>query len=216
MAFLNACFGVEQIGHWPTSLLGDVAEIASGVTLGRNLDEKVVTSIPYLRVANVKDGYLDLTDVKVTAATAEEIEALSLRYGDVLMTEGGDPDKLGRGTFWQSELPVCIHQNHIFRVRFDLGTVDPEFVSLQLASAYGKGYFLTHAKQTTGIATINKKVVRNFPLMLPPLAVQQEVARICGEVSAQINTAMKSTQSQLATLQSLSASILNNAFIGEL
>jgi type I restriction enzyme S subunit len=60
---------------------------------------------------------LDLSDVYEIEASEEEIEKLRLRVGDLLLTEGGDADKLGRGTLWRGELPLCIHQNHIFRVR---------------------------------------------------------------------------------------------------
>jgi type I restriction enzyme, S subunit len=80
-------------------------------------------------VANVKDGFLDLSDVKKTLAFEEEIDACRLQPGDILLTEGGDPDKLGRGTYWQGEISECLHQNHIFRIRFDQDQLDPAFLA---------------------------------------------------------------------------------------
>ena len=100
---------------------------------------------------------MDLSDVYDIEATDEEIDRLRLRVGDLLLTEGGDADKLGRGTLWRGELPLCIHQNHIFRVRFDLEQFSPDFIAAQTASPYGKAYFSAHAKQTTGIATITDR-----------------------------------------------------------
>src|SRR5436190_10911525 len=167
--------GCSVPATWRRILLGDVAEIVSGVTLGRKLGAGNTRRVPYLRVANVKDGFLELSDVYEIEATEAEILKLRLRRGDLLLTEGGDADKLGSGTFWQEQLPVCIHQNHIFRVRFDLDHFSPDFIAAQIGSPYGKAYFFRHAKQTTGIATINQRVLAGFPLLVPPITEQRRI-----------------------------------------
>ena len=115
--------------RWITGPLGVVTSVSAGITLGRDLRGRARRRVPYLRVANVKDGWLDLADVKETDATEDEIQDCRLAHGDILLTEGGDPDKLGRGTFWQGELAECIHQNHIFRVRTDPSRFDPSFLA---------------------------------------------------------------------------------------
>src|SRR6185312_6918107 len=117
---------------------------------------------------------LDLSTIKVIPATEDELGRYRLKRGDLLLTEGGDPDKLGLGTLWNEELPVCIHQNHIFRVRVTSTAIDPLFLNWLVGSQRGKRYFLRSAKQTTGIASINMTQLRRFPLLLPPLTVQQE------------------------------------------
>lgn len=137
-AYLRAVFNSPEAKQWPKKLLGEVGEIVSGITLGRKLNDAQTCRVRYLRVANVKDGYLDLSNVYEIEATDAEIAKLRLRFGDLLLTEGGDPDKLGRGTFWQDQIPECIHQNHIFRVRFNREHFWPPFISAQMASSYGK------------------------------------------------------------------------------
>jgi type I restriction enzyme S subunit len=118
---------------WRWVKLGEIGEIAAGITLGRRLPAQEQTrKVPYLRVANVKDGFLDLAQVNQIEATDSEIERWRLLRGDLLLTEGGDPDKLGRGTVWRDEIPGCIHQNHIFRVRLDPERYAPEFIAAQL------------------------------------------------------------------------------------
>ena len=72
---------------------------------------------------------------------------------------------------WRDEVPDCIHQNHIFRVR-PSERVAAEFLSAIIGSERGKRYFLRAAKQTTGIATINMTQLRAFPVLLPPRALQ--------------------------------------------
>lgn len=131
-----------------------------------------------------------------------------LRDGDLLLTEGGDLDKLGRGACWREQLPVCIHQNHIFRVRFSKANYDEDFVSWQVGSPYGKAYFLAHAKKTTGIASINQKVLGSFPLLSPPLSQQREVAVRLKAQLAEVEAARQATQTQLQHVARLCDSIV--------
>lgn len=201
---------------WRRLKLGDIAQVVSGVTLGRKINGDEVMAVPYLRVANVKDGRLDLQDVKQTFATVKEITTFKLQRGDLLLTEGGDPDKLGRGTYWQSELPLCIHQNHIFRVRFDPAFIQPEFAAAQFGSSYGKAYFLAHAKQTTGIATINKQVVNGFPFLAPPLSEQHRIIGMFKTFTAEADRTETAAQAQLDAIAALPSSLLRQAFNGEL
>jgi type I restriction enzyme, S subunit len=215
-AYLRAVFNSPEAQQWPKRRLREVGDIVSGVTLGRKVVDLKTRKVPYLRVANVKDGHLDLADVYEIEATEAEIVKWRLKSGDLLLTEGGDPDKLGRGTFWEEQIPECIHQNHIFRVRFRVGELLPQFVSVQIGSQYGKSYFLAHAKQTTGIATINQQVLGNFPLMVPPLAKQQHVAVMLSEQKRISESFRQTIQAQLDAINKLPAALLRRAFRGEL
>jgi|SRR5208337_2949586 len=215
-AYLRAVFSSPEAQKWLVRKLGDVGEIVSGVTLGRKLNGAETRRVPYLRVANVKDGYLSLSDVYEIEATEAEIARCMLRAGDLLLTEGGDPDKLGRGTFWQSQIAECIHENHIFRVRLNPQEFSPEFVSAQVGSPYGKAYFLTHAKQTTGITTVNQKVLGSFPLLVPPLADQRRIAEMLKEQITSAEQARKAVEEELDAINKLPAALLRRAFGGEL
>jgi type I restriction enzyme S subunit len=198
---------------WPEStLLGDVAEIVSGVTIGRNLTGKATRTIPYLAVVNVQERHLDLSATKITQATEDEIQRYRLERDDLLLTEGGDADKLGRGTLWGNELPECIHQNHVFRVRLRSDHVTPLFLNWLVGSQRGKRYFLRSAKQTTGIASINMTQLRAFPLLAPPLALQHQFA----ERVRAFNTTKASQLQHLGEIDALFASLQHRAFRGEL
>jgi type I restriction enzyme S subunit len=215
-AYLRAVFESEEARGWPRRPLGEIGEIVSGVTLGRRTNDNKMRSVPYLRVANVKDGRLDLSDVYRIEATEEEIRKLRLRFGDLLLTEGGDPDKLGRGMFWEEQIPECIHQNHIFRVRFDPSLVLPPFVSAQIGSAYGKAYFLAHAKRTTGIATINQRVLFAFPIMVPSLGEQRRVVTALRNRLKSAELVREASDAQFKAVEELPAALLRRAFRGEL
>jgi type I restriction enzyme S subunit len=165
-----------------------------------------------LTVVNVQDRSLDLSVVKEVEATKDEILRFRLMPKDLLLTEGGDPDKLGRGTLWNGELPECIHQNHVFRVRLTSEDLDPLFLSWLVGSQRGKRYFLRSAKQTTGIASINMTQLRKFPLLLPPIHLQREFARRVTAVEK-----LKATyRASLAELGALFAALQHRAFRGEL
>ena len=159
---------------WPVERLEDVAQIISGVTKGRRLEATECVELPYMRVGNVKDGYLDLSEVKTIAVRPAEVEKYRLHPGDLLLTEGGDPDKLGRGALWAGEIETCLHQNHIFKVRAKRELVQPEYLAELTGSAYGKAYFFRIAKKTTGIASINRTQLGGFPIPLPPPALQAD------------------------------------------
>ncbi|MBA4158829.1 MAG: restriction endonuclease subunit S [Gemmatimonadetes bacterium] len=198
---------------WPESAtLGEVAEIVSGITKGRKLNGQRTREVPYLAVVNVQDRALNLSVIKRIEATEEEIQRYQLRRNDLLLTEGGDPDKLGRGTLWNEELPKCIHQNHVFRVRLTSSGLDPLFLNWLVGSQRGKRYFLRSAKQTTGIASINMTQLRGFPLLLPPLQLQQEFAR---RVAA-VEKLKAAHRASLAEIDALFALLQHRAFRGKL
>ena len=153
-----------------------------------------------------------LDDVKEIDATERDVAQFQLKHGDVVLTEGGDPDKLGRGTVWREEIGLCLHQNHIFRVRFDQEQVCPEFAAYQFASHYGKAYFLAHAKQTTGIASINKGVLSRFPFRLPPLETQRRIAHRLREQVEKVQQLKSALTEQLEALDNLPSAYLREAF----
>ena len=212
-AFLDL-FGdpVTNPKDWPVKKLGDFADVRSGVTKGRKLGDAETISVPYMRVANVQDGMLDFSDIKEIEIRPDELEKFRLCEGDLLLTEGGDPDKLGRGSVWTGEIDPCVHQNHIFSVRIDRTVADPYYLSALIGSAYGKRHFLRIGKQTTGIATINKTQLRAFPALLPPMTVQQRYAAI---VAAFKRTFDRLTRT-LGTHEELSSSLTQRAFRGAL
>lgn len=161
---------------WKKQELDSLADVVSGITKGRKTKEPHLIEVPYMAVSNVKDGYIDWTTVKTIQATQQEIEQYRLLPDDVLMTEGGDPDKLGRGAILKEPLQNCIHQNHIFRVRLNESLILPAFFEEYLKHQKAKRYFLGCAKQTTGIASINMRQLKALPVLLPPLELQEQFA----------------------------------------
>ena len=183
--------------EWPEKPLEGLADIVSGITKGRKTTETGLIEVPYMAVSNVKSGYIDWTTIKTILATKQEIEQYRLMPDDILMTEGGDPDKVGRGAIIKNPLKDSIHQNHIFRVRLDKSELLPAYFAEYLQHQKAKRYFLGCAKQTTGIASINMRQLRALPVLIPPLPLQNQFAAFVAEVDksqVEVQKALDQTQ----------------------
>ncbi len=211
-ALFQEIFGDPVKTEFPVKTLHQVADVVSGIAKGRKFNGQKPVTINYLRVANVQAGYLDLSEIKTIEALPSEVEALQVRVGDVLLTEGGDFDKLGRGAMLEVDLPNCIHQNHVFRARVNQDYLLPVFFHDFLQTQQAIKYFLSCAKKTTNLASINLTQLRALPVPLPPLALQREFA-------ARVEAArgVQSAQGQSAEkIEALYQSMLSRAFAGEL
>ncbi len=163
---------------WKIIPLASVAEIRTGLAKSSQRKSIDPVQMPYLRVANVQDGHLDLSEMKTITIERSEATRYLLLNGDVLLTEGGDFDKLGRGAVWKSEIPNCLHQNHVFVVRTYRDILLPDFLSALAGSVYGKSYFLKCSKQSTNLASINSSQLRAFPVLLPPINEQRVILNV--------------------------------------
>lgn len=152
---------------------------------------------PYLRVANVQRGVLDLREIKHINVPDEEMPKLRLEVGDVLLCEGNSPDLVGRGAIWRGEIEDCVHQNHVLRVRVDRSRLLPEFVLAVINSGRGQGYFRSKAKRTTNLASINSKEVAGLPV--PDVSITEQEKLLSG-LNSQI-AAANSKRTEAATLR---------------
>jgi type I restriction enzyme S subunit len=198
---------------WSEVPLDDCAIVQTGATKGRRFAGAETVEVPYLRVANVQDGHLDLSEMKEIRIRKSEIDRYRLQRGDVVLTEGGDFDKLGRGFIWRGELDLCVHQNHVFAVRTVRERLLPEFFAYLAQSAYGKAYFLKVAHKTTNLASINSTKLKAFPVLVPPtLNEQSEIVAILDAIDRDIDLHKR----KRALLDELFKSLLNKLITGEI
>lgn len=201
---------------WKIVTLGEIAKIQTGITLGKKRKASEVTHRrPYLRVANVQRGYLNLSEIKYVDVTMSEFEKLRLEENDILMNEGGDRDKLGRGWIWDEEIEGCIHQNHVFRVRLKDKFFPSKWVSY-FANEFGQQYFFDAGQQTTNLASISKTKLSAMPIPIPPTEEAIEIIKRIEDAFLNISRIESQIENALKFVDFLRQSILIKALQGHL
>ena len=212
--------GVEWIGEipveWRKTQLRHCAIIKSGITLGKSYSkDTVLIERPYLRVANVQGGYVDLNDLATIEVTPDEDLKYRLHSGDVLMTEGGDRDKLGRGCVWHGEIEPCLHQNHVFAVQTNETVLLPEFLEYLTASDVGRSYFDVTAIKTTNLACTSSSKVLAFTIPLPPIEEQIEIVKFIKKRSLELNKLIMKKELLVQELESYKKSLIYEVVTGK-
>lgn len=132
------------------------------------------------------------------------------------MTEGGDIDKLGRGTVWRGEIPGALHQNHVFALRPDPDRLDAEYLALLTRSVHGRCYFEATGVKSTNLASTSSSKVKSFPIPLPALREQRSAVM-------EVNSALEGTsrlrdalESQITLLEERKRALITAAVTGQI
>ena len=156
---------------------------------------------PYLRAANVFDGYIDTADVKSMNFSSSEYQRYSLREGDILLNEGQSRELVGRSAIFRGEVPGACFQNTLVRFRPGPSILGP-YARRYFQYCMYAGAFAAIAKQTTSIAHLGAQSLASLPMPLPGTDRQLELSR---RVSA-IDSALPATadrEKRLRTLKGL-------------
>ncbi len=200
---------------WQIKRLKHLAQVRSGIAKGKDTEGRQTVELPYLRVANVQDGHLDPDEVSTIEVDANAVQRFSLQPGDVLMNEGGDYDKLGRGAIWSGEVSPCLHQNHVFAVR-PVEDGLSEWLAAITQTRYAKFYFMNNAKQSTNLASISQTNIKELPVLLPPKKVRDGLRAKAREEAQAIAELVAHTQDEIRLLKELRAATIAQAVLGRI
>ena len=211
--------GIAWIGsipsEWDVSTLGKFIAIDSGISIGRKYElETPLVEVPYLRVANVQGDHLDLSDVATIMVTPEEAEKYRLKAGQLLMTEGGDRDKLGRGCLWNGEIENCIHQNHVFSVQTD-DRLTVRYLDYLTTSEVARVYFDVTAKKTTNLACTSKSTIQKFVIPIPSVTEQRAICNYLDEKCQKLDRVLQKKESIIEQLDSYKKSVIYEYITGK-
>lgn len=201
--------------HWTVQPFKNLTTMQTGVTLGKDYSNEITETYAYLRVANVQIGYVDLSEVKEIDLPPAVAASSTLRPGDVLMTEGGDRDKLARGCIWDAPIRTCVHQNHIFAVRTGDQLLN-EFLVLALDADPARTYFYMTGKQSTNLASTNSTTVKNFRLGVPPIAEQRQIVSHLSVKTGQIDVLISKASLVIAALKERRSALISAAVTGKI
>jgi type I restriction enzyme S subunit len=193
------------------------ATVQSGLTVdgSRNTEGDVVTR-PYLRVANVQADRVDLTSVAEVTVPRAMAARCTLRTGDVLMTEGGDLDKLGRGSVWDGQLDGCLHQNHVFAVRPRPGVLSSAYLALVTRTDHARAYFERTGVKTTNLASTNASKILSLPVPVLHFEEQLGVVNRYEAQRAPITLSISALEEQLDLLVEHRQALITAAVTGAL
>ena len=208
--------GINEIPqHWVISRLKFISTVRSGFALNGSMKNQNTVTYPYLRVANVQDGYLNLSTITEVEIDPDSANRYLLKYGDLLMNEGGDYDKLGRGCVWKEEISSCLHQNHVFAVRMNPG-INSEWINLVTLTSYARLYFQLNCKQSTNLASISQSSIKELPVLLPPTHEQEEIITYLDEQTQLIDTTIQQEEQKIELLKEYRQSLISNVVTGKL
>lgn len=210
--------GIPWLGkipaHWVATRLKFVADVRGGITIGQRYSSTDLVEMPYLRVANVQDGRLDLTDVATAFLPCNEVATSLLEAGDVLMNEGGDADKLGRGCVWRGEIARCLHQNHVFAVR--PRHVLSDWLDTWTSTDGAKAFFESRAKQSTNLASISATNINELPIPLPPPEEQRMIVDHVNDACAKLDNVRTATERTITLLKERRAALIAAVVTGQI
>ena len=200
---------------WVWATVEQVSEVQGGIQKQPKRAPRD-NAFPYLRVANVLRGNLDLQEVHRIELFPRELEKLRLVPGDLLIVEGnGSPSQIGRMAIWKGEVAVCVHQNHIIRARPYSGCIS-RFVESYWNSPDGASRVLGVASSTSGLYTLSARKVSDLPIPLPPVAEQRRIVAEVERRLSVIQQAETAVEGSLTRAGRLRQSILKQAFSGRL
>ena len=213
--------GIRWIGkipiHWNVLALKKCASLRSGITLGKQYPRGThLIEVLYLRVANVQNGFVDTSDIATISVTTEEREKYALSPGEVLMTEGGDRDKLGRGCVWNGSISPCIHQNHVYAISTDPLLLNNFYLEYLTVSNVAREYFDLTATKTTNLASTNSTKVLSFPIPVPPIEEQIAIVSYLKKTCEQYDSVISKLQIQIAYLKEYRTRLISDVVTGQM
>jgi restriction endonuclease S subunit len=187
------------LGHLPQSWKIYAIAEAGEVQLGRQRSPAYQTGVftrPYLRVANVFDGYLKLDDVLEMDFNTRDFATFALQPGDILLNEGQSRELVGRCAIYNGEIDGCCFQNTLIRFRAKSG-VHPRYAFYFLQHLFYSGAFAAVARQTTSIAHLGAERFCKLEMAIPPPAEQERIVCVLdalGQAVADVSRHLSSAE----------------------
>ena len=197
---------------WEMQPISKVAEVQGGLQVTKKREGLPVTC-PYLRVANVYRGHLELSEVKTMQVTDAELERVSLVKDDILVVEGhGNKEEIGRCAMWDGSIENIIHQNHLIRVRVTKNRVLPQYLTDFINSEGGRTQLIGASNTTSGLNTISTRLVKETEVLIPDLQTQERYVHIFNKVKE----ALRCFQKGALGCTELFETVSQKAFSGQL
>ncbi|MFG0243613.1 MAG: restriction endonuclease subunit S [Phycisphaerales bacterium JB054] len=205
-------FRVSPVGRIPQVWRVLAAEQFGDVRLGRQRSpahENGGHMRPYLRVANVFDGFIDYSDVLRMNFEPGEQATYGLEPGDILLNEGQSLELVGRSAIYDGPAGVYCFQNTLVRFRCNTEAL-PEFCQPLFKYTLDRGRFMSIAKQTTSVAHLGADRFAKMLFPLPPMDEQIRIADTLRSMDARLHAEAR----ELAKLRSMKLGLMDDLLSG--
>jgi len=187
---------------WERKPLGAVADLCLGKMLDQNKNRGV--PLPYLANVNVRWGEFALADLRTMRFEPKEMDRYGLRFGDIVMCEGGEP---GRCAIWKDQAPGMMIQKALHRIR-PKEFLDCRFLFysfLRIGQLKGFDQYVTGAT----IKHLPSEKLAKVEIEIPPLPTQRRIASILSAYDELI----ENNQRRIRILEDMARSLYREWFV---
>jgi type I restriction enzyme S subunit len=194
-------------GKYPLASLGRLLDkVQYGTSQRANLDGE---GTPVIRMNNLMEGRLDLSDLKHVKLSDSEIAGLALQEGDILINRTNSKELVGKCAVFH-EPGLYVFASYLIRLRVKEAEADPDYLAWAINSVVGRQQIDALSRQIIGQANINAEEIRSLQVPVPPPKVQRSIMTEIGaglrnldkmedKLEAELNTARQQIESQILT-----------------
>ena len=204
----------QELEEWGTEALGNLLlDVKYGTSKKSDYE---TNGIPILRIPNIKEGEIDISDLKYSILDDKEYESLSLDKGDILIIRSnGSVSLVGQCAIVRDNLKGFSFAGYLIRLRVkDL--LFPDYLNYALESHSLREQIVEKAKSTSGVNNINSQEIKDLIINYPPVIEQQEIVRRVETLFAKADQIEAGYQKLKAKIDQLPQALLAKAFRGEL
>ena len=205
--------GIEWIGempkHWNIGLIKQGYQVTLGKMLQPNKRSENDFEAPYLRSANIQDGFVDTSEIKTMYFNKSE-DHLLLEEGDLLVCEGGD---VGRAAIWSNQVSNCRFQNSINRIRSKTNSVRYLFYLLKASKRSG---FIDFLCNRATISHFTAEKVKGLRIVYPDMTEQLKIANYLDKETSRMNSFISKIEKSIELLKEYRSALITAAVTGKI
>ncbi len=148
-----------------------LSELLTELQYGISESLSTEIGIPILRMNNLQNGKLDLSDLKYYAASDGELDKFILQKGDILFNRTNSFDLVGKVSLFEEEGTYSF-ASYLIRIKVDKKRLDPRFLNYYLNSSIGLSKIRKYRTPGVSQSNINAQNLKRIPVPYPSLEIQ--------------------------------------------
>lgn len=167
---LDRVFGKRKSKH-PVKKLGSlISKMQYGISENLSLD----SGVPVLRMNNLQDGELEISNLKYFDFSKSDLEKYKLDKGDVLFNRTNSFDLVGKVSIFD-QVGVYSFASYLLRITTKTENLDPRFLNFYLNLPIGMSKIRKYRTPGVSQSNINAQNLKQVPVPTPCIDFQKEV-----------------------------------------